>query len=273
MTINAVARDDVFMKLNIPCGLWIFSPGLVSSLFTLLLVPLFVYLGLWQCSRYQEKKHLIEKLESRMSEPVLNSHDLPRDIHKPQEMENYRFRRLKITGTFLNNKQILLDNQLFEKRVGFRVITPLLTSDHQIWLVDRGWIPMGNSRQTLPPIPSIKGTITVVGAINQFAQGLVLSTHKKSPPIQNNWPRIVQLIDYKELSVDFKVEIPNFVIQLNQSDPLAFRMPAYSLGIPASRHLGYAVQWFGLAIATLIYYLVINGRRLTNVTQVNSQTQ
>jgi surfeit locus 1 family protein len=261
------------MKLNIPCGLWIFSPGLVSSLFTLLLVPLFVYLGLWQCNRFEEKNHLLEKLANRLNEPVLQSRELPLNMNNPLEMENYRFRQLTVKGTFLNDKQILLDNQLYEGRVGYRVITPLLISDHKILLVDRGWIPMGNNRQELPIIPPRKGQITVVGMINQFAQGLALTPTQKPLSLASSWPRVVQLIDFKELSKVFQSEIPHFIIQVNQSNPLAFRMPAYSLGIPASRHLGYAVQWFGMAIAALIYYLVINGRRLTNVTQVNNQTQ
>jgi len=253
-TINPVARDEIFMKVSIRCGQWMFSPGLISSFFTLLLIPLFVYLGFWQLQRFDQKSTLKETLESRINEPMLSLGALQ---IQHSDLEPFRYRRLQVNGIFLNENQILLDNQIFKGRVGFRVITPLLTQENTIILVDRGWIALQKSRSDLPSIPPILGKTSVVGIINQLSSGLQLMNKTKisSDP---HWPMIVQRIDFKELSLILAHETLPFILQVDNANTIKF-------GIPASRHLGYAVQWFGMAAALLIYYLVINGRRLTNV--------
>lgn len=249
ITISQVAKEDIFMKFNIRCGRWIFSPDLLSATFTLLLICLFVYLGCWQLHRAEEKGILKKQLESRIKEPAL----LVVPLSDTKTLENVRYRRLQATGVFLNNKQILLDNQILEKRIGYRVITPFLTAANKILLVDRGWIPMGKHRNDLPIIEPSLGKVSIEGMINQFANGIRLSGTISTT---STFPRVVQLIDFKELSTILAFDVLPFILQLRQPSSLTFSIPTVSFGISESRHLGYAVQWLGLALAAFMYYLI-----------------
>jgi len=239
-----------------------FSPGWVSTLCTVLIIPGFVYLGFWQLNRAEEKKKIQNALETRIKLPALEFSDLPIGAPAKQELlESLRYRQLKVHGTFLNDKQILLDNQIVDGKVGYRVFTPLVVQKKrpdeksEILLIDRGWIPIGQSRNILPSIVPIQGTVSLKGTLNQPSYGLVL---KGKTEIE--WPLRVQRIDFKTLSEQLGQELIPLLVQLNTDDVYGFEIPHHSFNISIERHLGYAVQWFTLALAVLIYYWVINRR-------------
>src|SRR5579872_3651808 len=132
------------LRFTVRLGPWTFIPGLYSSIATVLLITLFVYLGFWQIGRGAEKQNLQNKLENRIKLAILQEQDIL--VQKPN-WETLRYRQIQLTGKFLNEKQILLDNQILEGRVGYRVITPLELQDNKtILLIDRGWIPFGKTR-------------------------------------------------------------------------------------------------------------------------------
>ena len=171
---------------------------------------------------------------------------------------------MQVTGQFINTHPILLDNQVLNGQVGYRVITPFLPSlSSRMILVDRGWIPIPNTRTLLPSFTPILGTVTLCGIINNpVSPGLQL---KKIQPAPNIWPLRVQSVDFEELSVMLATNLYPFMLQLKPGDIYGFNIPAQSFTISATRHLGYAIQWFTLAFASLIYYLVTNSYRSKDV--------
>ncbi len=242
-------------------GRWIFSPGLTSSISTLLFILLFVYLGFWQTSRYSEKLNLQKKLEDKIKSPILKFTPLfIEKILTKEDWEKIRYSQLQITGQFINTHHILLDNQTLNGQVGYRVITPFLpTSSSKMILVDRGWIPLSKNRDLLPAFTPILGTVTLHGMMNNpTSPGLQL---KKIQPVPNIWPLRVQSVDFEELSVMLKTHLYPFMLQLNPGDRYGFKIPIQFFTTSATRHLGYAIQWFTLALASLIYYLAINSHR------------
>lgn len=262
--MSVVANKDVFMKKPIlQIGQWSFSPGILSSLSTLLLLLLFVQLGFWQLSRSNEKLMKQKELENRIKQPGLTlTSNLQTKLIDPKKFKDFRYQQLEVKGQFLQQNHILLDNQIFKGQAGYRVITPLLLhANSQLILVDRGWIPLLNGRQTLPNLNTVKGTLILKGRLNQIPHGIQL---KKIPlsPLSLQWPLIIQQLDFKALSNLLGFEIYPFVLQLETNDPHSFNVLPFSFGLSATRHLGYAIQWFTMAIASLIYYVVINCYRL-----------
>jgi surfeit locus 1 family protein len=248
-------------------GQWQFCPGLGSSLTTLLILPLLVYLGVWQLQRWEEKLQLQNALENRSKAPplILSSQDmqtkLKEIINEKTELQTIRFRRLEVIGHFLNTKQILVDNQILEGKVGYRVITPFLAEgDPKILLIDRGWIPLGKNRHTLPSITPIIEKVTLSGIINFPVQGIILK--KNAKPFDNVWPHRVQYLDFQILSRLMQTPLYPFLLQLNEKNAYEFSLLPTSFAVSAERHLGYAVQWFIMALAVFIYFLVINSHRL-----------
>ncbi|HEV2524593.1 MAG TPA: SURF1 family protein [Gammaproteobacteria bacterium] len=248
-------------KLALQLGRWTFTPGWVSSLTTLLLILLFVYLGFWQIDRYHEKLNNQQALVSRMNAPLI--HRISPDVTQLDPL--LRYRQLQVTGHFLNEHQIYLDNQTLNGQVGYRVITPFQPSGQsKILLVDRGWIPLGKSRNELPIIKPVLSEQTLIGTINLPANGLQLHNlfSKKSEKTINQiyWPLRTQRIEFLNLESLLLRKLYPFILQLNPTDPMGFNIQAITFNPPPSRHMGYAIQWFAMAIAVLIYYLVVNLR-------------
>jgi surfeit locus 1 family protein len=258
--INTVANVDGFMKnLSLQLERWTFTPGWVSSLTTLLLMPLLVYLGFWQIDRYQEKLNNQQALVSRMNAPMI--HHISPNVTQLEPL--LRYRQLQVTGRFLNEHQIYLDNQTLHGQVGYRVITPFKPiGQSKILLVDRGWIPLGKSRNELPIIKPVLSEQTLVGTINLPANGLPLNNLFSQTPqkIINpiSWPLRTQGIEFLNLESLLFLKLYPFILQLNPEDSIGFNIQPITFNPPPSRHLGYAIQWFAMAIAVLIYYFVIN---------------
>lgn len=232
--------------------------GFTSTLFTLLLVSGFVYLGFWQLGRAELKKNWANTLENSHStltwEKMLKNADDKGQL-SAKASAALRFHPLKITGSFLKDAHILLDNQIMKGRGGYQVFTAFQPKNSQtLILINRGWVPAEANRDTLPKILSNEGEITVEGRINQPQKGLIL----KHETIHNpQWPLRVQSIDYDELSHVFQKDLLPITLDLTPNSPESFVVLPINFNFQVSRHLGYAVQWFTIAVVTLIYYVII----------------
>lgn len=253
--INTVANVDVLMK----------KLTFKYSLTTLLLIPVFVYLGFWQIDRYHEKLNQQQMLENRMHAPTMKIIPIT-NVRAITSVRPYRYRQLEVIGHFLNERQIYIDNQIVKGQVGYRVLTPFQPiGQPKILLVDRGWIPLGKSRNEMPLVKPVLGQQTLIGTINLPSNGLQLShlfnkTQDKTMS-QISWPLRVQQIDFTNLASLLSQKLIPFILQLNLHDPIGFNIQPITFNPPPSRHMAYAIQWFAMALAVLIYYLVINRKR------------
>lgn len=242
-------KNDTNSKY-LPLGKWYFQVRIKFSVFTLLAIIILVYLGTWQLARSAQKKELTNQLEQKLlATPVR----LP-SISDPQLMKN-RFTPVMVYGTYLNKYTFLLDNQVFEGKVGYRVLTVLQSPYLEKWvLIDRGWIEQGKSRKELPAIHDIYGVQEVFGIINTIPTGILL----KSDPIvaEPTWPIIIQSLDYAFIAQNLHHAVYDFLIQIRGSDNAAYKMPPIDFGMPSDKHLGYALQWYGFAILVFVYYMI-----------------
>lgn len=237
-----------------------FAPSITGTVITLLLVLLFVHLGMWQLSRMSEKRALEENLQQRLIiDPIQFGEEQGDMIGR--DIESFRFQRIQTTGSFLNDQNILLDNKVYQGHAGYNVFTPFLSDDaSKLILINRGWIPWGEDRDELPEIKPIPGKVTILGIIDKApANGIHLQDQE--PPTES-FPYRVQYLDFDSLSQAFKKPIFDFILNLEQDSPYGFKISPIYFGLSADRHLGYAIQWFTMALATFIYYLVIHLRRL-----------
>lgn len=255
-------------RYHLKLGNRYFTPGLASTLITLLLIPLFVYLGLWQIHRYEFKSlREVRLIENQDKEPI-DFHSLIHQLKLDQQdqwnsqLDQLLYRKLILKGEFLNRYLIVLDNQRFEKKIGYRILLPFQPENtERLLLVDRGWIPMETDRQSLPKLPAIHGEMTLHGILQKPIQTLQLPT--RSVPIQ--WPARVSTLRLPELSSSLSKPLYPFILQLRAGDPLAFEASEPQTSSTKYKHLGYAIQWFMMAIAVFLYYGSINTHRLEPV--------
>jgi len=119
---------------------------------------------------------------------------------------------------------------------------------------------MGENRNKLPTLEPILGEVTLTGMINQIPSGLAL---KPEPlhPLPPSWPLRIQRVDFAVLSKLLTHPIYPFILQLNPGDPYRFSAIPNSANISPTRHWAYAIQWYTMAFALIVYYLAINGPR------------
>jgi len=231
-----------------------FAPSVILLFFC----SLFVSLGIWQLHRMEKKKDTEQALLDRqVLAPLFLGESESRLIE--QNFSGFQYRRLSIRGVFLGQYTVLLDNQVLNKHVGYRVLTPFLPQgcSKMLW-VDRGFIPAPANRDTLPTIPTPSEEMGFTGILHQINPGLILKD--ESLDLTESWPLRVQSIDYRTLSKRIHHPVFHFLIQMPADNPHAFETPPLHIGISSKKHLGYAVQWFTMAFATLVYTLIVKLR-------------
>lgn len=211
----------------------------------LLAVTLLCRLGTWQLARAKEKQqsHLAwEAAQHRPAVPLT-----PTTTQTP-------FTRVTAIGQFLNEKTILLDNKILNGRVGYHVITPLQLADGSVVLIDRGWISMGTSRQTLPQIPAMLGEVAIEGYLDfAYRNPFVSKAFEEPKKNEQMWPLRVQQLDLSLIADHLDRAVYPMLVKLNSS---ALKAP----GLSAERHLGYAFQWFALALTLCVLAIVFYHR-------------
>ena len=110
-------------------------------------------------------------------------------------------RQARGAGRYDLSRQYLLDNQVHRGMAGYHVLTPMRTGPAAGWLlVNRGWVPVGASRDTLPALPGPAGPVPVAGTLAAPpSTGLLLGDSGYDGA---GWPRRVQTVDLARVASD-----------------------------------------------------------------------
>jgi surfeit locus 1 family protein len=241
------------MKLII--GNWCFSPGLITSLLALVFISLFTSLGFWQLDRAEQKRTLFAEFESRQSgKPIKFDQD---HINK-SDKEEIIWRHVDASGKFLEQYQILLDNQVEKGQAGYFVYTPFkLEQSELVVLVNRGWLSTGNDRTVSPELILTNGLVTIAGVVkNEPKTGVLLK--EAHPEEMNKGMYRVQQLKIKEVSALTKTKLLPYIIRLEPESEHGYSRQWRSPGSGENVNLGYAFQWFAFATTLLIIYLATN---------------
>ena len=231
-----------------------FSPGRWPTVITIVLFGILLSLGFWQLDRAGQKRLLLAEYNAGARATVLRLDAGVRSVTGLQ----YQF--ASATGHFDAEHQFLLDNRTHEGVAGYEVLTPLILRDAAVGvLVNRGWIPLGVSRQALPQIPVGRGERTVTGRLKEPAlKGFTLGDEE----IRRGWPYRVQRVDINRLAGELGYPLLPLELLLDPGQPDGYVRdwhPLMTFG--PERNVGYAVQWFGLAAALIVIYLAVNLRK------------
>jgi surfeit locus 1 family protein len=220
------------------------------------LLALLISLGFWQLNRAEEKRQLIVLQTQRQQQELINL-----TATSPDDLELLLYTKVHVTGSFDNNHQFLLDNQIQEGRAGYYVLTPLRVSNStKAILVNRGWLPVGAKRTDLPDISVGSLEISLVGIINRFpSPGIKLAGAEIPGKI---WPAVIQVIDTQVLAKHLGYDLFSFQVELDKSAPLGYvREWKHTATMPPEKHLAYAGQWFLLALTLTVLFLKFGIRK------------
>ena len=123
-----------------------------------------VALGTWQFARLEEARTEIARILNNFdAEPVALTASLP---SLAGFNENDKWLPVTVTGTYLVEEQLLVRGRPRDGAPGFEVLTPLRLPSGDIFIVDRGWLPTGQSQDAPDHIPTApSGEVTVVARL------------------------------------------------------------------------------------------------------------
>lgn len=227
-----------------------FRPGLAAILFTAFFLPLLLVLGTWQVNRAAAKQALFDDFAAG-GEAVALGED-------PGRLDALRrYTPLEATGSYMPQRQFLLDNMVRDGQAGYRVLTPLRLDENTAVLVDRGWVARDFSQGALPDIDVDAQERTVSGKLDRLPRpGIALDAE-----LEPGWPKVVQFPTFDELSGELELRLVPGLLLLDASDPDGFRRDWRPSDFGPERHIGYAVQWFALALTLVIMFLAWSFRK------------
>ncbi|UWQ18831.1 SURF1 family protein [Jannaschia sp. M317] len=200
---------------------------LVPFLFGLTGFAVLVALGVWQLQRLDWKEGVIAQIEARITAAPVDLPPTP-----DQSADNFLPVRLdaRVTGAPL---RVL---GAWRGGSGYRIVAPVETGGRRV-LVDFGLVPLSASETTLAP-----GPYAIIGNLS-WPDDVTSAT---PDPEGSTWfgRDVSAMAD--TLGTDPLMVVARTVTPSAGPQPL----PVGVEGIPNS-HLGYAIQWFGLALVWL----------------------
>jgi len=233
-----------------------FRPKLLPSLVFIALLPALIALGIWQWNRGMEKYHLRDVREENAKKAPIRL-----DGYRGSE-KDLLGREVIVRGRFDLEKQLLLHNQKYREEPGFLIFAPFrLEHEDRVILVNRGWLSTGMRLSTIPDLPGPGGLIELRGRIEHPPSvGLKLGEPDAG---KMGWPRAVIYIDMDWLTRQMGYHfMPNVLwLESGETYGLVRDWAQFDKGreqMPPEKHMGYAFQWFSLALALCVIYIVVN---------------
>lgn len=231
-------------------GQWQFRPGLWPSLAAAAFAVLTFSLGNWQMDRAAFKRDLQARIDMGSQAGVLPVSGGP--ITQAQVL----YRQVSVQGRFDSRYQILLDNRIYHGVAGYHVLAPLIIDERRAVLVNRGWIPVGKNRSTLPVIPTPQARVKIRG----LATDPTTRYFELNSAVQQG--QVWQNLNFKSYAAWSGLDLQPFVLQQSNDsgDGLIRDWPRPDTGV--TTHLSYAMQWYGLTATLIVLWLVLNVKRI-----------
>jgi cytochrome oxidase assembly protein ShyY1 len=209
-------------------------------IFAIIFVPITISLGFWQLDRAQEKKEIIANYDELLTSE-------PTKLNTKSAYKNWQ--PITTMGRF-KDTVIFEDNAILSGRAGFKIYHLFENGDGSYVFVHRGFIERNMIKNNLPPIDKPKGKQSLKGSV------LIKQDNSFVQDIEESDARIIQEFNIERLINKFPIlkdrYLHPFLFNLDIRDKNKFLAIEKPVNMAASKHIGYAIQWFGLCIALII---------------------
>ena len=240
--------------LNI--GSFVFSPGIVPSIVTVVLLYIMLSLGQWQAGKAEYKRNLQQKIEERKNLQPVGINEIP------HEMDERLFLPVIIDGAYDVEHNFLHDNRIINGQAGYDIYTPFRMANGDTILVNRGWVVQGRTRDELPLVETPVDTIGFKGLLDKPpSKGVVLADNLHSG---QDWPMVLQYVDVTELEQLLGYQLMPVILRLDPNAEHGFHRELPALKLDSAKNTGYAFQWYALSAALFGIYMAVNVKRRTD---------
>lgn len=237
-------------------GNYEFKPTLVPSLAFLVLLPVLISLGMWQLDRAEEKREIERNVKQATEKaPLLinaaNPAELVGEVYRPASMK----------GHYDSSRQYLWDNKTYQGRPGYQVLTPfVLEGNNNVVMVNRGWVPMLGRRDQLPEISLPEQSVEIRGVIKNPSNTIQLADRIDQKTA--SYPHVVQAFEPDIISSELDMTVMPILLELSPDAANGYVRDWQPYYGKIGKHLGYAAQWFIMALIAVFLYLKLNTRRV-----------
>ena len=211
---------------------------LVPSFLILATIVFLMSLGFWQLDRADQKRTIeasIQKANTGVVELIVNQN----------ELLSKEYYEVRLQGNYISDKQFIYDNQIVDQASGYYVLTPfVLTGQSKAIMINRGFIPWNGRRDQLYDI-AVDSTFR---EIKIQVSRPITRIELKTSDISNQFPVLIQAIDFdviEEISSTSFVDVIG-LLDPSSDDGFVRKWEPYTGSI--EKHIGYAIQWFLMAL-------------------------
>ncbi len=227
----------------------------IPALATLVGLAVLVYLGLWQAGKG-------DRLEADLAQREARAHLGPLQVGAALvDVQAVQDAPIRVSGQYEPEGQFFWDNRQLDGQPGLNVLTPLRIAGSQTRiLVNRGWVAWPHGRGELPKVSVPAGDVSVNGiAFVPWTKKFFLMPET---PVAQGALRL--RVDLQAIAAQSGHPLQPVVLLQdpdNAKDDLVRRWDPPENRV--STHRGYAFQWFGMALALAIFYLLASVHRRT----------
>jgi len=199
---------------------------------------LLISLGFWQLDRADEKRAIEGQIASANSGDV----EFVTSVEFLKDKEYYHVR---LQGSYIGDKQFIYDNQIVDQISGYYVLTPfILKGASKAILINRGFIPWSGRRDKLADIDIGEKLTEVKVQISKPVKRMELEASE----LTGDFPVLIQALDLDEMSTIASLDFASVIGLLSPESDNGFvrQWEPYTGSI--ERHIGYAIQWFLMAL-------------------------
>jgi cytochrome oxidase assembly protein ShyY1 len=202
-------------------------------------------LAVWQLARRDETRAEMNRVETNWEAAPRPINDvLPRlDSFEADQ----KWIPVTLTGEYIVEEQVLARWRPREGNPGFEVLVPFRLDDGTVFIIDRGWLPVGNTNDSPDVVPSAPlGRVSVTARIKP---GEPIVAGRSAPEGQIATVHLPDLAD--------RVGEPMFtgaygLIAAEDPQPVSAPLRQVKPAPDEGPHLSYAFQWFVFAIMGLV---------------------
>jgi len=225
-----------------------------------------VALSQWQVARLHETRSANELVDRNYhSTPVAVVSVLPTlTSYSPKQ----RWMQVELTGSYIADAQMLVRNRPLNGQPGFEVLNPLLLSDGNVFLVDRGYVPIGNTQDRPDHIPSPPaGTVTVIARLQAGEPTLAGRSDTPGELATIHLPDVATLVGKPTYTGAYGLMVSESPAA--DTRPTAKPQPQLDEGL----HISYAIQWviFGIMAFFGLWYAIRQEYRMRNADDPDEQ--
>lgn len=202
-------------------------------------------LSWWQWTRRTEAVERIDRITANYDAPAERLDAILPELDAVAPDEEWQ--PVVLVGEYLADEQLIVRNRPRGGAGGYEVLVPLLLADGSVFVVDRGWLPVGDDIEAPSSVPAPpRGEVTVVARLRTGEPEIAGRSAPEGQLATVRLPAVAALLDAPVYTGMYGLVVTE--------DPAPAEAPALNLkpSLDEGSHLSYALQWIAFGVLAFV---------------------